>query len=251
MKSAIYSGWVSHRRFWPKRHGFKYRVFMMFLNLSELDAVLSLSPLWSTKWWSPARFRRADFHGDPAVDLNEAVKRTVAKSIGRRPEGDVCMLANLRYFGINMNPLCTYYCYDKQGQHVEAILAEVTNTPWHERRAYVLDCQTKGPWQRIRFDKDFTVSPFNTLDMHYAWRSSPPGKKLSVHIDTCTEQKKITDASLRLVREELNGRALGKVLTRFPFMTAKIAAAIYWQALRLFLKGVPFLGKNKISKQLS
>ncbi len=255
MRSGIYKGWVSHRRFSPKKHAFRYRVFMMYLCLSELQDVLKMSPLWSTKRFSIARFKREDFHGDPKDDLDDAVKRTVEKVVGVRPKGDVCVLANLRYFGFNMNPLCTYYCFDESGEHVVAILAEVTNTPWHERRAYVLDCredqQTKHrfkKWQSLTFDKDFTVSPFNPLDMQYSWRSSTPSQRLNVHIETAREGKKVTDATLRLQREEINAKNLSRIVLSFPFMTFKVALAIYWQALLLAIKGVPFLGKDKMGE---
>lgn len=277
MRSGIYKGWVSHRRFSPKKHAFRYRVFMMYLCLRELDDVLSMSSLWSTKRFSIARFKREDFHGDPNTDLDVAVKRTIESETGFRPEGDVCVLANLRYFGFNMNPLCTYYCFDKSGEHVEAILAEVTNTPWHERRAYVLDCRevasnssdannrkpkngvsnkensvsnnkASKKWQSVTFKKDFTVSPFNPLDMQYNWRSSTPLQRLNLHIETMQNKKKITDATLRLQREEINAKSLTRAVMSFPFMTFKVAIAIYWQALLLALKGVPFLGKDKIGK---
>lgn len=261
MRSAIYKGWVSHRRFFPKKHAFKYRVFMMYLCLNELDDVLQKSVLWSKNRFSLARFKREDFHGDPSLDLEDAVMRTIERELGFRPKGDVCVLANMRYFGFNMNPLCTYYCFDEAGEKVEAILAEVTNTPWHERRAYALDCRAalvaeddsakrytklEKRWQAIEFEKDFTVSPFNPIDMKYSWRSSTPSKRLNLHIDTAQGGRKITDATLRLEREDISTKSLRSVVISYPFMTIKVALAIYWQALMLFCKGVPFLGKDKV-----
>lgn len=249
MVSAIYTGWVRHRRFSPKSSEFQYRVFMMYLSLEELEDVLKLSLFWSTSPLSLARFKREDFHGDPKINLSEAVKRTVEQELGKRPEGEVRVLANLRYFGFNMNPLVTYYCFDKSGERVDAILAEVTNTPWNERRAYVLRCDPDKAKQKIDFEKDFTVSPFNTVDMQYRWLSSLPSEKLFLHIDTMKNKNKITDATLHLKREPITRQSLHKILLRYPFMTVGVAVGIYWQALRLFLRGVPFLGKNRVSHQ--
>ncbi len=249
VKSAIYSGLVSHRRFSPKKHAFQYRVFMVYLNLKEMDEFLSLSRWWSKSRWGIARFRREDFHGDPEIDLDESVRRTIEESVGERPLGDICMLANFRYFGFNMNPIVTYYCFDQTGDSLQYIVAEVNNTPWNEKHAYVIPCEGNCGGNNVRqdvvFDKAFTVSPFNHLDMAYHWKSTIPDNRLALHIDSMQGKDKITDATLRLYREEATAASLNRILIRFPFMTLKVISAIYWQALRLALKGVPFLGKNK------
>jgi len=252
MNSAIYEGLVRHRRSTPKRHEFSYKVFMMYVDLDELPSILKLSRLWSCSRWALARFKREDFHGDPAKPLKEAIVETIESHCGEIFDGRICMLSNWRYFGINMNPLTTYYCFDRAGTLVY-ILAEVNNTPWNERRAYFLDGRksiTHDKDQRhveVAFDKDFSVSPFHPLDMRYLWRSSVPGKVLSIHIENSLHEKKVFDATLSLRRRELSSSRMREILICYPFMTVKIVCAIYWQALRLFFKGVPFLGKDKLS----
>ncbi|WP_086933547.1 DUF1365 domain-containing protein [Agarilytica rhodophyticola] len=247
MKSAIYTGNVRHRRFSPKCHEFNYNVFMLYVSLDELDDVLKLSPLWSKSAFGVARFKREDFHGDPKRDLSDCVKQTVADKLGREVTGDVRVLANFRYFNFNMNPLTTYYCFDESGENLQAILAEVNNTPWNERHAYVLDMSWENRRQRVFFDKVFTVSPFNPLDMHYQWKSTTPDQLLHLHIDTVQNNQRITDATLRLKREPITKASLNLILLRYPLMTLKVFTAIYWQAFCLFIKGVPFLGKNAMS----
>lgn len=244
--SAIYSGKLRHRRFFPKSHEFAYDVFMMYLDTSEIETIFSLSPWWSLSRFAPVQYRRSDFHVDaqhysanhlPGVD--ESVRNTVEAATGCRPTGPIRMLVNLRYWGFNMNPLSTYYCFDSNDKKVTAILAEVNNTPWNERHAYVLTGDDFSRRQQIRFTKKFHVSPFNPIDMDYQWISTTPDETLSLHLENWKHNEKVMDATLTLRRESINQRSLNKILIRFPWMTVKVISAIYWQALRLWWKGVP------------
>jgi DUF1365 family protein len=247
MNSAIYVGKVFHSRLLPKKHSFSYRVFMSFLDLDEIDDVLAEFRLLSERSFSPLQVKREDFHGDPSTSIKQAVLDTVFQRTGKRLNGKVCALINLRCFGFNFNPLVVYYCFSEVNDELEAIVAEVTNTPWLERHAYVLDIDptSTGRHQSFDFDKQFTVSPFNPVNMQYQWKSSLPDKTLSVSINTVQDTTQVFRAMLTLHRTELNSQNLRKVLISFPFITLKVVLAIYWQAFRLFLKGIPFLGKNK------
>ena len=239
MHSAIYQGYLRHRRFTPRAHAFSYRVFMMYLDLDELEQVLSLSPLWSARRFSPARFRREDFYGDPAVDLKQAVLERIEAETGHSFEGSVRLLANLRYFGYLINPISCYYCFDQQNQ-LQYILVEVTNTPWNERQSYLLDCDPQARTQRIRFNKMMHVSPFNPMDMQYDWSGNNPARLLSVNLDTLRGKQKHVDATMALKRREISAGSLAGILMQHPWMTAKVAGAIYWEALKLWLKRNPF-----------
>jgi uncharacterized protein len=244
VKSCIYTGQLSHLRLLPRLHEFRYSVFMMYLDLDELDQVFSLSWLWSLRRWAPARWRRSDFLGAPAQGLKSSVMDHIFQQTGRRFEGSVRILANLRYFGFIMNPLVVYYCFatDRQGEEkLQFIVAEVTNTPWREKHAYVLQCNPHLPEQRINFEKTLHVSPFNTMDMHYRWRSNDPGRNLFLQLSSIQEGEKIFEAHLALRRQEITARSLRSTILSYPAMTLKVCAAIYWQALKLYLKGIKFV----------
>jgi hypothetical protein len=241
MNSAIYTGVVQHRRRRPAPHRFRFRLFMVYLDLEELPAALDGRWLWSARRPAPAWFRRADFHGDPALPLTEAVRRTVARKTGTRPGGPIRLLAHLRYFGYCFNPVSFYYCFDERDTRVDAIMAEITNTPWNERHAYVLPrTAAMNGVLRFRFDKAFHVSPFMPMQQRYDWRFTPPGARLAVHMENYDAAGKIFDATMALRRHELTGPALARVLLAYPWMTARVILAIHWNALKIRLKGNPF-----------
>lgn len=247
MKSAIYQGWVRHRRYFPKSHQFKYRVFMLYLDLAELDQVFSLTRLWSYSRFALARFKREDFLGDNNVPLDQAVREYVEQKTGTYPTGAIHLLANIRYYGFITNPIASYYCFDEAGQ-LQFIVAEVTNTPWHERHAYVLPCDSASHYQRISFEKDFHVSPFNPMDMKYDWRSNLPGESLRIHMQNWRKGKMELDATVALEREEISRQVLIKNILKYPFMTLKVVAGIYWEALKLWCKRTPVYDHPKNNK---
>lgn len=243
LKSAIYEGEVYHARLTPKKHAFKYKVFMLYLDLSETDNVFSQSRLWGASALSLARFNPKDFYTQNNLSISDSIKALVQEKLGFYPSGTVRILANLRYFGYIMNPLVMYYCYDKSGDLV-AMVAEVNNTPWNEKHPYVLDCRENTDKNHHVFKKEFTVSPFNPIDMTYHWTSNTPCDALNIHIENTQKKDLIFKASLALTRVEITPKVLRQYLILYPFFTVKVITAIYWQALKLYLKGVPFLGKN-------
>jgi uncharacterized protein len=209
--SAVYEGWVRHRRHEPVEHEFRYRLYMAYLDLAELPEVLDRVPLWSARRPAPAWFRRSDYR---EVDH----------------DGPVRLLTHVRTFGHLFNPVSLYYCFDPGGERVERVLAEVTNTPWGERHTYTLDAMD------ATIGKAFHVSPFLGMDSEYRIRMTTPGEQLRVHMESRRDGRVEFDATLALRRRELSAWPV----LRQPFMSARVKAGIYAQAARLRLKGAPY-----------
>lgn len=242
MHTCLYEGWVRHRRREPAPHAFRYRMFMVYLDLAELDRAFRGRWFWGKHPGALVRFRRGDYLEPYGVPLDHAVRDRVEHETGMRPAGPIRLLTHLACFGYCFNPVSFYYCFDRSGERVEALVAEITNTPWGERHVYVLrpGVDDPRPHVRSRFAKAFHVSPFMPMALQYDWRFNVPNRALTSHMDVFDGGRKTFDATLVLKRREITGPALARALLRFPAMTAQVVAAIYWQALRLWLKRAPF-----------
>lgn len=242
--SCLYEGSVRHRRRGSVPDEFHHRLFMVYLDLDELPGVFDDGLLWSARRPAPAWFRRADYLGDPRVPLKEAVLALVAARTGARPAGPVRLLTHLRYMGHCFNPVSFYYCFDAPGERVAAVVAEVSNTPWGERHAYVMaanDALDGGGLTVLRqqFDKQLHVSPLMGMERRYDWRLTVPAERLLVHIQSHpqNEEEGAFDATLSLRRRAIDARSLRRALVRYPAMTMRVQAHIYSHALRLRLRG--------------
>lgn len=236
-ESAIYRGRLTHARRGPRRHGFGYGVYLLYLDLDELPALLAAPGPLRRGRFGLLSFDRRDYLGGEG-DLAEAARERVQAALGFRPAGPVRLLTHVRSLGYVFNPVSFYYCFAPDGRSLEAIVAEITNTPWGERHTYVVRAGPDGAVQA--FAKEFHVSPFFGLAQRYRWSFGVPGERLSVEMRNEEEGREVFRAVLSLRRRAWGAGALWWAALSLPLMSWKVHAAIYWQALLLWVKGTPF-----------
>ena len=240
-KSYLYPGVVGHRRFTPFNHFFSYPLFMAYIDLDTLNHFLKKSWFWNVDKKALVSFHRKDYHGDPSKDLSESIRETVDKTIGLKIKGPIRLLTHLRYFGYCFNPVSFYYCFNEDDTDVDAIVAEVTNTPWKERHAYVIQNKNKNKTKlKSNFKKQLHVSPFWGMDHDYEWLFSKPEKKINVNMKNFRSDTKVFDANLNMVRSPFTKKGLVKNVLRFPLITLVVVARIHFQAFKLWVKKAPF-----------
>lgn len=264
----IYRGEITHRRFSPKAHSFSYKLYMLALDVDEMQARHKPKGIFGFAWFNLLRFRQNDYlKGEPEC-LKQRIKNKVQSLSGYADISRINMLVQVRCLGIYFSPANFYFCYDKQDNCTQ-VLVEVSNTPWNERHYYLVPLLSSDNNQQDSIahvtDKNFQVSPFMDLNMCYQWRIKPPmanSSTLIIHIEnhfkgentsdssTVTANKKIFAVMMNLTKIPFTSTSLWQLWCNLPVMTLKIVLAIYWQALKLFFKGIPFIGyqKRKLEK---
>ena len=237
--SALYEGTVMHQRSGAHSSGFVRRIAMPFLDLDEIDGLSDLAPLWRAERHAPVRFRREDFMGEPDTSLRTTVLDLVERHAGFRPDGPVRLLAHHRSWGWCFNPIALYYCYGAD-ETLQAVVADVTNTPWGESHAYVLD--VRGGLRDVKPEqKQLHVSPFMPMDLTYRFSLTAPGRRCGLGITVTRGTTVVFRAGLSLQRRPLTRRAVARLLVRHPLMTHRVSAGIYAHAARLWLRRTPYI----------
>jgi DUF1365 family protein len=248
---GLYVGRLRHARHAPRTHVFTYPVFQAFLDIDRIPEAMAVSRFTSYNRWNWASFLERDHFGDPARPLRERVAAEAASAGVHLPEGPIYLLTNLRYLGYCFNPVSFFYCYDGAGR-LETVLAEVNNTfgetcnYWLTDRQAVASAggrgQVGGPRgaRRYRTPKVFHVSPFMSLTQEYEWLLTPPGARLVMHIGVVESGVRMLDATLDLRHHPWSAPVIRRTLARYPWTTAKVIAAIHYEALRLHLKGIRY-----------
>jgi uncharacterized protein len=251
LHSQWLEGTIRHRRKTPVRHEFSYSTGMLALDLREWPSITHISRLFSLERFNWLSLYRRDYFRPETDNLLQAVSDQVQQATGWRPDGAVQLITHPRYFGYVFNPVSFYFCYHAgdrpdHGAVPRVIMAQITNTPWKDRHVYCLETTgaepTSAGWRTERFDfsKRFHVSPFNPMDQHYQWTFSFRGPELRIHMGVKQDERKHFDATLVVRRTPLDRKELHRSLRQFPLEALKVVGGIYWHALKLKLKGVPF-----------
>lgn len=242
--SGLYVGRVMHRRLEPRRHGLAYSVFSVLFDLDELAALDA-----RLRWFSVGRFNLFSFHpqdhGDggavDAAGLRAQVDSRLREA-GLPAGGAIRLLAMPRLLGYAFNPLSVWFCHAPDDGCLQAIVYEVNNT-FGERHSYLIEvdgAQRDAKRVEQRCDKRMFVSPFLGMDLHYRFRIEPPREQLSIGVSVHEpDGRAVLNARLDARRRPLTDGALLRVFFTHPLLTLKVVGGIHWEALRLWLKGVP------------
>ncbi|MCW9029629.1 MAG: DUF1365 domain-containing protein [Kangiella sp.] len=259
LKQGFFVGSIRHRRYRPKPHEFTYDMYWSLLDLDKLPETFSQSKLWSFEKWNLISFRHKDFHQNSlssetnkSTSNKEAIVETIRQKTGDTFTGQVFLLSHLRYLGFNFNSVCFYFCVE-DGE-LQYIVSEITNTPWGERHAYIHVCgegKQADNLYKFEFDKAFHISPFLAMDMHYQWLFKVEDKELRVHmvVNQKKTNSKFFDATFTADFVPLSQSSMRSIVLKRPLQPLKMVAAIYWQALKLWLKKIPFVPHPRQDKE--
>lgn len=241
---GVYAGRIRHRRHAPRAHEFEYALFMVLLDIDRIPECMAVSPFTSYNRFNWAAYHERDhLDGDASRPLRDRLGDAAAAAGQTLPDGPVYLLTHLRYAGYVFNPISIYYCYGSDGA-LKLVLAEVNNT-YGGRRNYWLHPSDAEPRRFLsRAAKAMYVSPFMEYDVDYEFVLTPPAGSLVAHMNVLRRaggRTRMFDATLTLDRRPWTARSIHSALIRFPWMTAKVIAAIHWEALRLRIKGLPVM----------
>ena len=241
MTSSIYNGTVIHKRFKPKIHFFKYKVFSLLIDLSELNFLDKNISFFSYNKFNLISFFDKDHGERNGTSLIEWVKKNLKENEINHENIKIKLLCYPRILGYVFNPLSVFYVYNNKEELI-SILYEVKNT-FGEQHTYIFKVENDNLLQH-NCEKKFHVSPFIEMNCNYFFRILKPSEKISVIIDQYQSNEKILFASQDGKRADLTSAELMKSYLKHPLMTFKIISAIHFEAFKLWAKGIKFIKKK-------
>ncbi len=242
-ESCIYNGHVIHKRFKPKKHFFKYKVFSLLIDLSEVHEIEKKISFFSYNKFNLISFFDKDHGVRDGSSLTEWVKNNLKKTRVENEGIKIKLLCYPRILGYVFNPLSIFFVYNSNSSLI-AILYEVKNT-FGEQHTYVFKTNPSEKNIQNNCEKKFHVSPFMDLSSKYYFKILDPQNKLSVVIDQRDKDGKLLYASQDGLKSELSSKNLILSYIKHPLMTFKIISAIHFEALRLWVKGIKLIKKEK------
>ena len=248
--SLIFTGYVRHRRFLPKVHHFSYKLFMLCFDVAKIDSTFKDIKHISVEKFNWYSFKRKNYLNESSTSLNDYARKLIMSRYKIYPKGKIFLLTQLSCMGYCFNPISIYFVLDDTNQRLNYLILEVTNTPWGERYNYVLQqtAESKNGVYTYQFQKELHVSPFMSMNYTYKLKLKLTKEKIIVHMENYRQDKKDFDATLTLKAQQ--NTLITKIFRHYPLITYKITLAIYWQALKLWIKGVPFYAHPTANKKI-
>ncbi len=260
---------IRHRRYTPKAHAFEYQMGYVLANIDHLTEACQHSPFWSYNRFNFISLYDKDLLASDGQSVRETLRDAIALQLGESlsTSQPIYVLALPRYLGFAFNPVSFYWVYDDQKPTLKFIAAHITNTPWHERFLYCFSCNQsesntsthanqnkhQEPVYRFLFDKQFHVSPFMPMDLKYDWRfkldQSKDPSHSAIHMQLNRHGELVFDATMKFTLQPLSTWKQNLFPLIYPLQSLKIVWAIYWQALRIFVKRIPFFSHPTVRKE--
>ncbi|MBA2648157.1 MAG: DUF1365 domain-containing protein [Legionella sp.] len=237
----IFSGKIRHRRFSSKPHRFSYQLFMFCFDIKEPRQAFRNIKQVSIERWNWFSFRRKNYLNYPDISMDAYARQLVVEKFKTYPKGKIYLLTQLECLGYCFNPISLFFFLDEGNQKLDFLILEVTNTPWGEKHNYILksSSDSKNETYHFNFQKELHVSPFLSMDYTYHLNLKLSTKKIIVHMENHIDGKKDFDATLMLKALTQMRSTYSKLFRQHSIITFKLVIAIYWQAFKLWLKGVP------------
>ena len=250
MNSALYQCRIFHKRLRPVERQFAYSVFMMSLDLDELEsnALSEKHWLFSQNKWNIYTIHNSDYltEGDHSIK-QKLLSYLAEQDINLSKIERITLQTFPRIFGYQFNPVSFYYIYDSSDKMI-AVVAEVGNT-YLEKKLFFIDRSHKPGWLRLRTNKDFYVSPFSQVDDHFDFQIGPMSEKWSININDENDEGLVLVSTIRGERKPISSLRLSWYIVRYPLLTLRVIFLIHWHALIMWIKKLPIASKKETASQ--